>query len=58
MKNMEDYHNLHLKSDVLLLADVFEQFRNSSLKNHELCSGHYLGARLKVELEIISDTNI
>ena len=30
---MKDYHDLYLKCDVLLLADVFEKFRNDSLKN-------------------------
>ena len=25
---MEDYHDLHLKCDALMLADVFESFRN------------------------------
>ena len=29
---MKDYHDLHLKYDVLLLSDVFEKFRNSSSK--------------------------
>ena len=33
MKTMKDYHGLYLKCDVLLLADVFENFRNNSLKN-------------------------
>ena len=33
IKKMKDYHDMHLKSDVLLLVDVFESFRNSSLKN-------------------------
>ena len=33
MKTMKDYHNLYLKCNVLLLADVFEKFRNNSLKN-------------------------
>ena len=28
MKTMKDYHDLHLKCDVLLLADVFEKFGN------------------------------
>ena len=33
MKTMKDYHDLYLKCDVLLLADVFEKFTNNSLKN-------------------------
>ena len=41
---MKDYHDLYLKCDVLLLADVFQEFRNSSLKNHELCLSYYFGA--------------
>ena len=28
MKTMKDYHDLHLKCDVLLLANVFERFKN------------------------------
>ena len=30
---MKDFHDLYLKCDVLVLADVFEKFRNNSLKN-------------------------
>ena len=29
---MKDYHDLYLKSDALLLANVPEKFRNNSLK--------------------------
>ena len=32
MKTMKDYHDLYLKRDVSLLADVFEKFRNSTFK--------------------------
>ena len=28
IENMGEYHNLHLRSDVLLLADAFDEFRN------------------------------
>ena len=44
IKAMKDYHDLHLKSGVLLLADVFERFRNYSLKNYGLYPSHYLSA--------------
>ena len=30
---MKDYHDLYLKCDVLLLAEVLEKSRNSCLKN-------------------------
>ena len=33
METMKDYHNLHLKYNVLLLADVSEKLRNNILKN-------------------------
>ena len=36
MKMMRDYCNLQLKFDVLLLAYVFEEFRNNSIKNYQL----------------------
>ena len=32
MKNQEDYHNLYNRVDVLLLADVFENFRDICIK--------------------------
>ena len=34
MKTMKDYHDLRLKCNVLLLVDVFEKFRDNSLKNY------------------------
>ena len=33
MKTMNYYPDLHLKCDILLLADVLNKFRNNSLKN-------------------------
>ena len=38
------YHNLYFKFDVVLLADDFENFRNSSFKNYEFCLRHNLSA--------------
>ena len=68
MKKMKDYHNLCLKCDVLLLADVFEKFRNDSLKTYGLFPSHYLSAPglnwdampklTKIKLELITDPDI
>ena len=65
---MKYYHDLYLKCDVLLLADVFEVFRNNSLKNYGLCPTHYLSApalswdsmlnMTKVELKLIPDPDM
>ena len=43
MKNMEEYHDLHLKTDVLLVADVFEEFR-ICIKYDGLYPFHYFSS--------------
>ena len=40
-ETIRDYHNLYLKSDVMLLADVFEKFRSTCLKHYKLDPAHY-----------------
>ena len=44
MERFQDYHNLYNKTDVLLLADVFESFRNICIKNYKLDPAHYYTA--------------
>ena len=41
---MKDFQDLYLRCYVLLLADIFETFKNDSLKNYGLCPSHYLSA--------------
>ena len=65
IRNMGEYHDLYLKSDVLLLDDVFENFRRASLLNYGLDPCHYVStpglswdAMLKmtgINLELITD---
>ena len=67
-KSMRDYNDLYLKSDVLLLAHVFESFRDLCLKNYKLDPAYYYTApglfydaclkRTNIELELIRDPNI
>ena len=68
MKNLGDYHNLYNQVDVLLLADVFENFRDICIKNYKLDPAHYYtapglawDAALKVtevKLELLSDMDM
>ena len=68
MKTMLDYHNLYNQTDVLLLADVFENFRDICLKEYGLDPVHYFTAPglawdacLKmtgVNLELLSDVDM
>ena len=65
LKSMGEYHDLYLKSDVLLLADVFEKFRSTCLQYYQLdptqfytSPGLSWNAMLKmtnIELELMSD---
>ena len=40
-KTMGDYHDLYLKSYVLILADVFENFRKTGKEYYNLDPAHY-----------------
>ena len=44
LKNLGEYHNLYVQSDTLLLADVFENFRNMYIKVYELGPAYFLSA--------------
>jgi hypothetical protein len=67
-QTFKNYHDLYFKMDTVLLADVFENFRDVSMINYRLDSAHYLttpsltwDACLKytnVELELITDPEI
>ena len=65
LNNFGDYHDLYVRSDTLLLADVFENFRNACLHNYELDPMHSVSLpglawqaclkKTNVELELITD---
>ena len=67
-KDFGDYHWLYLKTDVLVLADIFENFRKMSLKYYKLDPANYLTAtslawdaallETKIELELITNQEI
>ena len=44
LKILGDYHDLCVQSNTLLLADVFENFRNKCIEIYELDPAHFLSA--------------
>ena len=40
IKNLSEYHDLHVQSDTALLADVFENFRDKCIEIYELDPAH------------------
>ena len=44
IKNRVEYHDLYVQSDTLLLADVFENFRNMCLEIYELDPTYFVSA--------------
>ena len=68
VKNLGEYHDLYLKSDVLLLTDVFEEFRNVCLENYSLDPAWYytspglswdaLLKQSKIKLELLTDPDV
>ena len=41
IKNMGEYHDLYLKTDTILLANVFESFRSVCMEKYGLDPAHF-----------------
>ena len=65
LENLGQYHDLYMLSDTLLLADVFENFRDMCVKVYELDPAHFLSLpglawqaclkKTNIELELLTD---
>ena len=68
IRNLGEYHDLYLKTDVIPLANVFEAFRDTCLEHHSLNLVHFYTspglawkACLKhtgIRLELLTDPNM
>ena len=68
IKNRGERHDLYVESDTLLLADVFENFRNMCLKVYELDPTYFVSApglaweaclkKTEVKLELLTNYNM
>ena len=68
LRNMGEYHDLFLKTDILLLVDVFENFRKTCLTYYRLDPLHYITSPglawdamlkiTKINFELITDIDM
>ena len=68
IKNLREYHDLYVKSNSLLVADVFENFRNMCLQIYQIDSAKFTLApglawqaalkKTKVKLDLLTDINV
>ena len=64
LENLGDYHDLYVQNDTLLLADVFENFRDICIKVYELDPAHFVSLpglaweaclkKTNIELELLT----
>ena len=68
LKDLGEYQDLYLKTDVILLANVFEEFRKVCLKNYGLDPAHFYTApglawkaclkKTRIRLELLLDPDM
>ena len=68
IRNMGEYHDQYLKTDTILLANVFESFRNACMENYGLDPAHFYTAprlawkaclkKTGIRLELLLDSDM
>ena len=68
IKNLSEYYDLYLKNDALLLANIYEIFKEMCLKNYHLDPEKFISAtrlawksvlnKTEVKLELLTDIDI
>ena len=66
--NLGEYHDLYAQNDILLLADVFQNFQNMCLEIYELDPAKFLSApglawqaalkKTEVKLDLLTDIDM
>ena len=68
INNLREYHNLYLRTDVILLANIFKAFRKVCLDNYGLNPAHFYMAsglawraclkKTRISLELLLDPDM